>query len=556
MIQGNYGYRASAPFGFGRENSPFSILGSYGILDRMARYCLSGDMRIAINNKEGSINLQELVEHYEKFPEQKYHTFSYNKEKNEMVLAEIKHAFFTKIDEIVEVHLEDGSIFKCTKEHPLMLRDGSYCEAKDLKEDMALMPFYRKNLKKYKTNNNIYRVVYSPSEGWRGEHKIVAEYMIGNKNLAQENKHVHHKDYNGLNNIISNLEVLDKDVHMLMHAKEGKRSSQRIAEKHHLRALENISAIKSVKHNTGRSLYKNSKKEEKKSRFKNGNADTLFTIETIKENWEPNITAHQLAKKCQVHYGKFNTRLKWSGYDSYVDFVQNNFDSKYNLKYKKPRHLLELPNIQDVYNNYQKSITSTKLSKKLGVTSEALLVILRRNGYISWHDFTETYKNHKVKKIVFTGRQEKVYDITVEPYHNFAVYDPTGKSSIISHNSEFSEMDYQPEIASALDIHADETVGGDDRGKCFHIYSDKAEIKAALDDLFYDVLNVEFNLRSWIRNLVKYGDFFLFNEVHPDLGIINVIPIPVNEIEREEGFDEEDPYAVRFKCNSFKNSWK
>lgn len=547
MIQGNYGYRASAPFGFGRENSPFSILGSYGILDRMARYCLTGDMRIATNTKEGSVGLEELVNHYQKFPEQKYHTFSYDKINDKIVLAEIKHAFLTKIDEVVEVHLEDGTVFKCTKEHPLMLRDGTYCEVKDLKEGMALMPFYRKKLKKYKTNRNSYRVIYSPSEGWKGEHKIVVEYATGNKDLTKENKHVHHKDYNGLNNIIQNLEVLDKDEHMLLHAKEGKRSGERIAEIHHLKALKNIEKIKSIKHNTGRSLRKNKKLDKNKTGFKNSNSDKNFTIETIKENWVPNISAQKLAQKCGVHYGKFNSRLKWAGYESYVDFVRNNFDLKYNLKYKKPRHLFELPTIQDVYNNYHREITSTRLSKKLGITSDRLLVILRRNGYISWHDFTIRYKNHKVKKVIFTGKQERVYDITVEPYHNFAVYDPTGKSSMISHNSEFSEMNYQPEISTALDLFAEETVGGDDRGKSFHIYSDNSEIKAALDDLFYDVLNVEFNLKPWVRNLVQYGDFFLFNEVHPDLGVINVIPIPVNEIEREEGFDVEDPYAIRYK---------
>tara|TARA_Y100000034_G_C6909853_1_gene423924 strand:- start:3083 stop:12598 length:9516 start_codon:yes stop_codon:yes gene_type:complete len=45
----------------------------------------------------------------------------------------------------------------------------------------------------------------------------------------------------------------------------------------------------------------------------------------------------------------------------------------------------------------------------------------------------------------------------------------------------------------------------------------------------------------------KYGDFFLFNDVHTHYGIVNTFPIPVNEIEREEGYDPEDPLAVRFR---------
>lgn len=130
----------------------------------------------------------------------------------------------------------------------------------------------------------------------------------------------------------------------------------------------------------------------------------------------------------------------------------------------------------------------------------------------------------------------------------------------IARYAEFQSMEYTSEIATSLDIYADECVGGDDRGRSFHIVSDNTQVKAALEELFYDIINIEFNGRPWIRNLCKYGDFFLFNEVVPDFGVINVTPIPVNEIEREEGFDLEDPYAVRFKLlnqgNKYLENWQ
>jgi hypothetical protein len=112
---------------------------------------------------------------------------------------------------------------------------------------------------------------------------------------------------------------------------------------------------------------------------------------------------------------------------------------------------------------------------------------------------------------------------------------------------DFSEMEYTPEIAAAMDIYADETVAQDDKGRALHIYSDNEKIKEILEDLFYNTLNVEFNLRSWARNLVKYGDFFLYNDVSPQYGVINAFPIPVNEIEREENYDPNDPFAVRYR---------
>jgi len=112
---------------------------------------------------------------------------------------------------------------------------------------------------------------------------------------------------------------------------------------------------------------------------------------------------------------------------------------------------------------------------------------------------------------------------------------------------DFQEMEYTPEIAAAMDIYADETVAQDDKGRVLHIYSDNEKIKEILEDLFYNTLNVEFNLRSWARNLVKYGDFFLYNDVSPQYGVINAFPIPVNELEREENYDPNDPFAVRYR---------
>jgi len=122
-----------------------------------------------------------------------------------------------------------------------------------------------------------------------------------------------------------------------------------------------------------------------------------------------------------------------------------------------------------------------------------------------------------------------------------------GQYDRLSRYADFSEMEYTPEIASALDIYADETVAKDEKGHSLHIYSENPKIKRLLEELFYDTLNFEFAARAWVRNLCKYGDFFILNDVSPKYGVINAHPIPVNEIEREEGFDPENPFAVRFR---------
>jgi len=139
---------------------------------------------------------------------------------------------------------------------------------------------------------------------------------------------------------------------------------------------------------------------------------------------------------------------------------------------------------------------------------------------------------------LFKKNHSDVYNSTISAY---------GSYDRMARYSDFSEMESTPELSSALDIYAEETVSADSYGKVLHIYSENRKIKQLLENLFYDVLNVEFNLVMWVRNLCKYGDFFLFNDVSPDFGVINVFPIPIAEIEREEGFDPNDPSAVRFR---------
>ena len=113
--------------------------------------------------------------------------------------------------------------------------------------------------------------------------------------------------------------------------------------------------------------------------------------------------------------------------------------------------------------------------------------------------------------------------------------------------TDYEVMDQDAIISSALDIYADETVMKDDFGDVLRITSDDENIKKILHNLFYDILNVEFNLWPWVRNMCKYGDLYLHLDVQEEIGIINVTPMSAYEIIREEGMDLNNPYHVQFK---------
>jgi len=136
---------------------------------------------------------------------------------------------------------------------------------------------------------------------------------------------------------------------------------------------------------------------------------------------------------------------------------------------------------QDICNAMKSGVYSTQkqLASKLGVCSSVVLTRLKSQGFETFSDWQQSYHNHKVVSVELDGVDD-VYDITTNVHHNFAC------NGVIVHNS-------------------DETVSADEKGRCLHVYSDNEKLKEVLDDLFYNTLNVEFNMRSWVRNLpVKY----------------------------------------------------
>ena len=118
---------------------------------------------------------------------------------------------------------------------------------------------------------------------------------------------------------------------------------------------------------------------------------------------------------------------------------------------------------------------------------------------------------------------------------------------------DYDAMDNDPILSSALDIYADESTLKNEFGDTLEIRSSNEKVREILDNLFYDILNVEANLWPWTRNLVKYGDFFLGLEIAEGKGIVNVTPHSVYNTERLERTDPSNPNSVKFKITEDPN---
>lgn len=112
--------------------------------------------------------------------------------------------------------------------------------------------------------------------------------------------------------------------------------------------------------------------------------------------------------------------------------------------------------------------------------------------------------------------------------------------------TDFDQMEYVPEIASALDIYADEITTSTVFNPLVNVDCHNREIKEILNTFLYSVLNVEANLFGWARSMCKYGDYYLYLDIDDTMGITNAIPLPVREIERIEGADPTNPNYIQF----------
>jgi hypothetical protein len=120
--------------------------------------------------------------------------------------------------------------------------------------------------------------------------------------------------------------------------------------------------------------------------------------------------------------------------------------------------------------------------------------------------------------------------------------------------TDYEMMDKDPIISAALDIYADESTLADQFGDILTIKTSKTQLQKILYNLFYDVLNIEFNLWPWIRNMAKYGDFFLKLDIAEELGVINARPFSSYEVERWEEFAEDSgEYKIKFRHASSPN---
>ena len=169
-------------------------------------------------------------------------------------------------------------------------------------------------------------------------------------------------------------------------------------------------------------------------------------------------------------------------------------------------------------------------------------IVRRTDNGLKVADLSKVQANTKLATNRLVDRYNRIYQTEGHGYNQQANF----HTLRLQLYSDYEIMDEDSIISSALDIYSDESTLKNEFGNVLDIKTEDEKVKKVLNNLFYDVLNIEFNAWPWVRNMCKYGDFYLKLDITEKVGITNAIPMSSYEMFREEGLDPKNPDMVKF----------
>lgn len=185
--------------------------------------CLAPDTKINLLNGK-VVTVKEMEQMYKN----KEELWVYSVDENgDFKPGKVNKVWVTKkVNELIEVELDNGEKIRTTNDHLYMLRDGSYARADELHEGISLMPLYLLNNPNYANGYEQVKLnSYKNKTKYVSVYKIVAENYFNDfdyqeaKNRSKEDCIIiHHKDFNKSNNYPSNFCLMGKVEHLKYHS--------------------------------------------------------------------------------------------------------------------------------------------------------------------------------------------------------------------------------------------------------------------------------------------------------------------------------------------------
>jgi DNA gyrase subunit A len=200
----------------------------YPLVDGQGNFgCFTKDTKIRLTDGR-SLNFEELINEARKG--KRNYTFSFNAKKQIIEIAEIKSPRLTRKNaQLAKVTLDNNEEIRCTSDHLFMLRDGTYKKAQELQPQDSLMPLYTK-LYDGQGDSNLkgYEIVYQPlQEDWEFVHRLADKRNLENDAYKKNTGRIRrHTDFNKLNNNPDNVQRIQWAQHWRAHKEIASRGDK------------------------------------------------------------------------------------------------------------------------------------------------------------------------------------------------------------------------------------------------------------------------------------------------------------------------------------------
>lgn len=177
--------------------------------------CVVGEALVSVADGRIHVPISVLAEEGKDVP-----VYCYDG-KGEIVIRTMRNPRVTGYkSKILKVTMDDGSFVRVTPNHKIRLSSGEYIEARMIQvgDSLKTKTRYASSIKWICNDDKRHGNYWWICDGQRknkAEHRIIAESLLGRKLKAGEV--VHHKDRNGFNNTIENLEVMHRNEHNAIH---------------------------------------------------------------------------------------------------------------------------------------------------------------------------------------------------------------------------------------------------------------------------------------------------------------------------------------------------
>ena len=150
--------------------------------------CLIGSTPIS-TVMNGAVTLSALTEQWAKNPEP-FLVYCWDFSIGDYTIGWASEPRLVKKERVVKITLDDGSTFSATVDHRVLMRNGSWKMAGDIKQFDELMPFYRvkPNAAVNKLKVKQFPRIFTHNRGWIHERQFIDEWRTGKKAESKLNK--------------------------------------------------------------------------------------------------------------------------------------------------------------------------------------------------------------------------------------------------------------------------------------------------------------------------------------------------------------------------------